>query len=709
MNFRIFALLQCFVSISSVRGSTPFFNDISHEAHGHVELDYGGQHPFEVAARKRRSLEEYDELRDASRQDISYSTRDSSFSPLRIKFDTRILESRLGESLGRDNAIDEILNALPKAANQWARHLHTVSVRGDITVEKDICFGVYGNAFEEISFGGADLIIIVSAEDELFDYDGVSTFPICGGSTLALASACTLDQFDRPIVGFMNFCLDHDVSENLEYLQDIYQGFLDVDLKDDHIQIPKASVATHELGHVLGFTSWMFKYFRNEDGTPRTPRPFESATIACSPDGEKTGVLPSSNTIKSTIDSATGKLFYNIVTPRVSQVAQNLLGCNEVEGARLADGAECYGSHWHERLFLGELLSPVLTSSSENTLSPLTLALMEDTGWYRVDYRGVDTPVYGLGAGCQFATESCIQDDEVPEWGRDMFCDYPLSFGWDGRISGFSLNHVICDPSHRWWTLCDLWDSTTVPESWSLQFPESSERYFTNENLVTSFDNADSCPIAVRSLGYDCTQENDEYFPYYAGEVVGENSRCVVASEILGSGARSYRPACMATRCDSDTRKVVILLGGAEEHICQNDGDTIEQDDGSELTCPRLSAICPHLATCPAACSGRGACDYETSPPTCICDEGEAQNDGCYPEINASEEENPPKNESPPEDVTEPTEILGELPGNVPDAPPREPANPSAADLETFSGAQSLLCIAWVVVATSVTPLLFII
>ena len=705
----LIAVLQCFALVSFGGGSTPFFDNISHTANRYIELDYGGQHPFEAATRKR-TLEEYDELQDASKQDTSYSIRDSSFTQLRIKFDTRLLESRIGESLKRDNVIYEILNALPVAVDQWARHLYTVSVRGKIAVEKDVCFGIFGDAFRETSFGGADLVILVSAEDKLIDYDGVSTFPVCGESTLALASACTLDQFDRPIVGFMNFCLDYDVPVDTEYLQDVYQGFLDVNLKEDHVLLPKSIVAAHELAHVLGASSWMFKYFRDDDGTPRTPRPFERTTIECAPGSEKTDVFPSSNTITSTLDPTSAKVVYNIITPRVSQVAKNLLGCNEIEGARLADGAECYGSHWHERLFLGELLGPVLSSSSQNILSPLTLALMEDTGWYRVDYRGVEIPAYGLGAGCEFSTESCIQNDEVPEWGRDMFCDIPLSFGWDGRISPFSLNHIICDPSHRWWTLCDLWDSSTVPESLSVQFAESSERYFSNENLVTSFDSADSCPIAVRSLGYDCTRKNDDFTPYYAGEVVGENSRCVVASYPTGFGVWSYRPACMSTRCDPGLGKLIILLDGSEKYVCQNDGDTIQLDDGSELICPRLSSICPHLATCPAACSGRGVCNYNTSPPTCICHEGEPQNAGCYPEINVPDEENLPTGEDSPEITSPSIGITDKVPAYVDPDPSPEPApHPDTFDVEVVTSASSVFRVGWVVVATSVTHLVGVI
>lgn len=635
------AICTLFCSVAVVEGSIPFFDDISREAHRQVKLEYGGQHPFEweehkKRSRRRRSLQvkEYDKLEDASKQDVSYSTRDSSYAPIRIKFDTTLLEARLGESMQRDSVIREILEALPQASAQWAKHLYTVPVRSAITVHPDVCFGIFGSALKQTSVLEADLVIVVSGRDELIDYNGVSTFPVCGGSTLALASACDLDQYDRPIVGFMNFCLDHDSSEEIDNLQRPFGYFLNVDLNNEHIRISKKDVALHEMAHIMALSSWMYKYFRHLDGTPRTARPFNSQTIPCSPDGEKSGVLPSTNTMASSIDPASGKLVYNIVTPRVKQVTRNLLGCDAVMGARLAEGVECFGSHWHERLFLGEILSPVLTSSTENILSPLTLALMEDSGWYTVDYRDVDIPVFGLAAGCKFAAESCIQDDEVPEWGRDMFCIYPLRFGWDGRVTPASLNHVICDPSHRWWTVCDLWDAPTVPEDFEVEFPESSERYFSNENLVTSFGSADSCPIAVRSLGYDCTQRNSEYTPFYPGEQVGPESRCVIASKEIRSDIHSYRPACMATRCDSEQGKLVISLHGSTEHVCQFDGETIQLVDGSMLACPRLASVCPQLATCPGGCSGRGVCDYEAIPPVCICDEEENQNPGCFPQAD---------------------------------------------------------------------------
>jgi Leishmanolysin len=78
-----------------------------------------------------------------------------------------------------------------------------------------------------------------------------------------------------------------------------------------------------------------------------------------------------------------------VVTERVRAVSQILFNCSKLIGARLQDidsgRDDCFGSHWHERLYYTELLSPVLNQGSENVLSLLTLAFMDDTGWYKVD------------------------------------------------------------------------------------------------------------------------------------------------------------------------------------------------------------------------------------------------------------------------------------------------------------------------------------
>jgi Leishmanolysin len=58
-------------------------------------------------------------------------------------------------------------------------------------------------------------------------------------------------------------------------------------------------------------------------------------------------------------------------------------------------------------------------------ISPLSLAALEDTGWFLVDYSIVATSPLGLGAGCDFLFDDCLQDNAViAPSGDQIFCNY---------------------------------------------------------------------------------------------------------------------------------------------------------------------------------------------------------------------------------------------------------------------------------------------
>lgn len=48
------------------------------------------------------------------------------------------------------------------------------------------------------------------------------------------------------------------------------------------------------------------------------------------------------------------------------------------------------------------------THTQNPVYSRLTLALMEDTGWYRANYDKAQDLVWGQGLGCAFAKKSCL-------------------------------------------------------------------------------------------------------------------------------------------------------------------------------------------------------------------------------------------------------------------------------------------------------------
>ncbi len=53
---------------------------------------------------------------------------------------------------------------------------------------------------------------------------------------------------------------------------------------------------------------------------------------------------------------------------------------------------------------------------------------MEDSGWYRVDYSGVEMPAFGNGAGCEFVGEDCINSTSgmLLDWVENEFCTAPI-------------------------------------------------------------------------------------------------------------------------------------------------------------------------------------------------------------------------------------------------------------------------------------------
>lgn len=167
---------------------------------------------------------------------------------------------------------------------------------------------------------------------------------------------------------------------------------------------------------------------RGENGT------IPERTVTCNDGSERTIEFPANNTIQMRVTTpgiaGDERIHYEVVTPRVQTVVRNLYNCSTLTGARLeseaTNTAECAGTHWHERQFFNALLSAYFNAYGDkgqaDVLSPLTLALLEDSGWYTVSYEGIGNFPYGLALGCDFATKDCIVNDTVPDYGKGIFC-----------------------------------------------------------------------------------------------------------------------------------------------------------------------------------------------------------------------------------------------------------------------------------------------
>ena len=171
----------------------------------------------------------------------------------------------------------------------------------------------------------ADYVIIVKA----FETEACKNSP----STMGYAFPCRFDQYDRPILGFINFC------------PAAISGTSDASA---------TSTAAHELAHALGFSGSSFAFMREDDGvTPRTPRGADGrpviAALTCANGQTSTTYRPPASTTLQRTTARGNPNVFSIVTPRVKAATIKHFDCASAIGAELENqpkGAGCWGSHW---------------------------------------------------------------------------------------------------------------------------------------------------------------------------------------------------------------------------------------------------------------------------------------------------------------------------------------------------------------------------
>jgi leishmanolysin-like peptidase len=303
----------------------------------------------------------------------------------------------------------------------WSSALSVIPVLGGLTIDYNFC--PFGNQASSPGFQSdgvdADLVIFVTANSDVCS--------VTSKKVLASAEACFWDQFERPIAGVIDFCLeamdDEAVSSAVSSLETTMSPSADTVLRLN------VATAVHEITHVLGFTSSdMLFYYDSKTGLPRTPEP-EEKEVTCITGDRRLMYVPDKTTLQE--KTTTHGRHFEVTLPTVRQVARNQFNCQRLTGAALENQptnlVDCFGSHWEERLFSTEALSPVL-GGVPDILSSLTLGLLHDSGWYVPDYGVAEISPFGLGSGCEFVEESCIVNGEAPDYSTGMFCNTEYKF-----------------------------------------------------------------------------------------------------------------------------------------------------------------------------------------------------------------------------------------------------------------------------------------
>ena len=308
---------------------------------------------------------------------------------------------------------------------------------------------------------------------------------------------------------------------------------------------------THELSHALGFMSYFYPYFVKPDGTSYNNTYYVNATVR-------------------------GVNVTYMATPNVISHARAAFGCDSLPGMELevlGSDATAY-SHWAGRLMYNEYMNPSIVSG-QSSYSDITLALLEDSGWYKPDYSYAEKIDWGYQKGCDFHNKKCIINNQptFAEFCTDIISESLCTFNYLGKGS------------------CYLGEYSS---------PLLSGYQYFSSNVVGGLQYVDYCPLVVETTS--CRLPNST--PSNYGEAYCTDCRCVQGTYTSGSVINGIHAGCHKIKCNNNSLTIFI---GNSQVVCDETGKEMTVDGyQGVVTCPDIIKICS-IAPCFDHCYG-GKC-----------------------------------------------------------------------------------------------------
>ena len=486
----------------------------------------------------------------------------TKFTPIKI-----YLESTYLESQGED--FPYLKDMIPKYKKALNMVIKAVTSLLKVQEETDNIFSQIGPdffnyykvykwnpIFENGSYLNSNYLLIVKIDNTNQLKDGVN----------AAAMPIVFDPYNnRPIVGIIiinNKSQNINMGRIIEYYSQVF---------------------LHELTHALGFAYQIFSLF---------------------PGGlEKTAVQKTIRGVKRNL----------IITPKVVETAKRYFNCSDIIGVELEDqgGPGTENSHWDQRILLGDYMGGIMYQE-DIAISEITLALLEDSQWYEVNYYTGGLMRFGKNKGCNFLNNLCINSNYETEFDNEFF-DYKNKF------------LPSCSAGRESRTYSILWRFNSIVDyNYSYSFKFEDNIYYSG-----SMYTADYCPIHNQDiyeqtstyftgncqLGAGFYGRNIYYFNYETnkneihpnfqlpkelGEKYSNTSFCIMSS-LAPIGVNKmyssvFHPMCYQVHCSSSFLTIQI---NDDYIVCPRQGGNVELKgyDG-KLHCPDYNLICTGTVIC---------------------------------------------------------------------------------------------------------------
>ncbi|KAK7199518.1 major surface protease gp63 [Novymonas esmeraldas] len=273
------------------------------------------------------------------------------------------------------------------------------------------------------------------------------------------------------------------------------------------------------------------------------------------------------------VDSLRGKSNVPALnSPLVVAKARAHFGCSSQTFLELEDmgGKGTALSHWKQRSMKDDLMAGTTVAG---IYSAITIAAMEDTGFYKGNYAMAEPMMYGRNAGCELVTDKCVVKGVSQFPG--MFC------------GSAKRKRLVCTSDRLGVGDCNLvdYDSPLPP-----QF-----QYFADTALGGADVKMDYCPFVKSFSNTKCSFDGREL----KGSVYGAMSRCFDApAGFVDSGRSSAQHGlCAKVHCCTTTTYSVKVRGATTYTRCPP-GTTLTLSllsptfSSGYITCPPYDSVC---------------------------------------------------------------------------------------------------------------------
>ena len=381
-------------------------------------------------------------------------------------------------------------------------------------------------------------------------------------------------------------------------------GFLQNINNDDEKLEAISVIFLHEFTHILGFTKSILqsKY-----------------------------LLYTISNKKNRMNTETKNKMY-VNGTKVVQIAKNYFNCSNLTGIELEDDTGNENMiHWSQRIMMGDYMISEIYYS-EQAISEITLALLEDLEWYKVNYYTGGLMRFGKHRGCQFLENDCIREDETS---KTLISSFPNDFCSSIYTSGTYDNFGLCSPGRQSMAYCyNSQNSVFIKNSVYKRtaFPKLVFKGYSDKDLIEycpiSYDvnllssenpqiyYGGNCKYGQGKYGislsfWDEGLSNDQKTYSHITSILEDKysseSFCVFSSLLNNKKENTFdyindilRPTCYEMSCSEKSLTIKI---GLEYIVCPRAGGIIKLDNNytnytGVLICPDYNLICTGNVVC---------------------------------------------------------------------------------------------------------------